>query len=103
MEWFNVLSLDKLRTRIWFRQNPRFREEYLLNFSPENLHFKTASFDSTLQWTHYERVVESSTLFLLIYAKRLYTLVPKRSIPGDAQLNALRALLQEKIPRYCRR
>jgi hypothetical protein len=99
MEWFNLLTLDRLRTRIWFRRNPKFREEYCLTFSRESIHFKTAAIDSTLQWSHYERVMESSMLFLLMYGKGLYTLIPKRCFHSDDELNAFRVLLKEKIPR----
>src|SRR5436190_1408155 len=100
LEWFNVLTLDRLRARIWFRRNPKYREEYCLTFSRESIHFKTASIDSTLQWTNYERAIESSRLFLLMYGKGLYTLVPKRCFHSDDELNAFRALLKEKLPRY---
>jgi hypothetical protein len=103
LEWFDMLSLDRLRTRIWFRRNPKFREEYYLTFSRENIHFQTASIDSTLQWTYYERVIESPTLFVLMYGKGLYTLIPKRCFHSDDQFTAFRALLQERIPRYSRR
>jgi hypothetical protein len=77
-EWFNLLSLSRWRTKIEFQRNPKFREEYHLTFSLENIHFQTASIDSTLAWTHYERIVESPDLFLLMYGKGLYTLIPKR-------------------------
>src|SRR4051812_1751851 len=43
VEWFNLLSLEPLRTRIWFRRNPKFREEYCLTFSREGIQFRTAS------------------------------------------------------------
>ena len=99
VEWFDLLSLDRLRTRIWFRRNPKFREEYCLTFSPESIHFKTASIDSTLQWDYYERIIENSRLFLLMYGKGLYTLIPKRCFHSDEELNTFRALIEEKIPR----
>jgi hypothetical protein len=98
LEWFDLLSLDRLRTRIWFRRNPKFREEYCLTFTRDCIHFQTASIDSTLQWTYYERVIESPTLFLLMYGKGLYTLIPKRCFPSEEQQSALRAMLQECIP-----
>jgi hypothetical protein len=98
LEWFDLLSLGRWRTKIEFQRNPKFREEYHLTFSRENIHFKTASIDSTLQWTHYERVIESPDLFLLLYGKGLYTLLPKRGFHSEEDVNAFRALLTEKIP-----
>lgn len=96
-EWFDLLSLSRWRTRIEFQRNPKFREEYHLTFSRENIHFKTASLDSTLKWTHYERVIESPTLFLLMYGKGLYTLIPKRCFDSDEEMNAFRTLVSQTI------
>lgn len=98
VEWFNLLSLSKLRTKIQFQRNPKFREEYHLTFSQEHVHFKTASIDSTLQWSHYQRFLESSNLFLLMYGKGLYTLIPKRCFHSGDEINTFRALLHEKLP-----
>jgi hypothetical protein len=98
-EWFNLLSLSRWRTKIEFRRNPKFREAYHLTFSRENIHFKTISLDSTLQWTHYERVVESPELFLLMYSKGLYTLIPKRCFHSKEEIDAFRALVNQAIGR----
>jgi YcxB-like protein len=96
-EWFNLLSLSRWRTKIEFQRNPKFREEYHLTFSLENIHFQTASIDSTLAWTHYERIVESPDLFLLMYGKGLYTLIPKRCFNSNEEINAFRALIDRAI------
>jgi hypothetical protein len=97
MEWLDLLSLTRWRTRIEFQRNPKFREEYHLAFSRENIHFKTVSIDSTLQWTHYERVIESPDLFLLMYGKGLYTLIPKRCFGSKGEIDTFRALIKENI------
>lgn len=99
VEWFDLLTLSRWRTKVEFRRNPKFREEYHLTFSRENIRFKTASLDSTVQWTHYENVIESSTLFLLMYGKGLYSLIPKRCFGSPEEIDAFRALLNETIPR----
>ncbi len=96
-EWFNLLSLSQWRTKIEFQRNPKFREEYHLTFSREHIHFKTASIDSTLQWTHYERAIESSDLFLLMYGKGLYTLIPKRCFQSSEEIDAFRTLIDQSI------
>jgi hypothetical protein len=98
-EWFDLLSLTRWRTKIDFQRNPKFREEYHLTFSRENIHFKTASLDSTLQWTHYERVIESPDLFLLMYGKGIYTLIPKRCFNSREEIDAFRALVNQTIAR----
>lgn len=98
-EWFNLLSLTRWRTSINFKRNPKFRDEYHLAFSRENIHFKTASLDSTLKWTHYEGVIESQDLFLLMYGKGLYTVIPKRCFKSNDQLSAFRTLVNQAIMR----
>jgi hypothetical protein len=98
-EWFNLLSLTRWRTKVDFQRNPKFREEYHLTFSRDNIYFKTASLDSTLQWTHYERVIESPALFLLMYGKGLYTLIPKRCFSSNEEINAFRTLANQAIAR----
>ncbi len=98
-EWFNWLSLSRWRTKIAFRRNPKFREEYHLTFTPENIHFKTASIDSSLPWTNYERVIESPELFLLMYGSGLYTLIPKRCFTSNEEMNAFRALVRQTMAR----
>jgi YcxB-like protein len=99
-EWFDLLSLNQWRTKIEFRRNPKFREEYHLTFSRENIHFTTASLDSTLQWTHYERVIESPDLFLLMYGKGLYTLIPKRCFKSNEEISSFRDLVSQTIGSY---
>ena len=98
-EWFNLLSPARWRTRIAFQRNPKFLDEYHLTFSRENIHFKTVSFDSIMRWTHYERVVESSELFLLMYGKDFYTLIPKRCFNSNEEICAFRALVSQAIAR----
>lgn len=98
-EWFDLLSLSRWRTKIEFQRNPKFRAEYHLTFSHENIRFRTTSLDSTLQWSHYDHVVESRELFLLMYGKGLYTLIPKRCFNSNAEMDAFRALLTQTIGR----
>ena len=53
--------------RIWFRSQPKFRDEYSLRFSPEGIHFQTAHIDSNLQWTMYTKALVDSYSFILYY------------------------------------
>ena len=69
LKWFDLLSVRPLAMRAAFRRNTKFREEYHLTFSRDAIHFKTLSIDSTLQWSHYQRVIENADLFLLMYGK----------------------------------
>ncbi len=97
LEAFNVLPAAVLRAIFEFRSNPKFREEYQLTLTPESLHFKTATIDSVLQWTHYSNFFETRRAFILVYGKRMYTVIPKRALDSEAQLLEMRQLLSTVI------
>ena len=96
-EWFNLLSIEGLRTRIFFKRNPRFLETYHLTFSDSGVHFKTKSIDSNIAWTLYTRVLQNESVILLIYATRLYTVIPRRAFRDDSQLAAFNSLVDRYV------
>ncbi len=97
LEASNLLPAMVLRAIIEYRSNPKFREEFQLRLTPENLHFRTPTIDSTLRWTHYSDFFESRRAFILVYGKRMYTVIPKRALNGEAQLPEIRDLLNRVI------
>ena len=99
-EWSDLLHLHTLQTWVFFKRNPKFREEYILAFGSEGLHFKTTSIDSTLVWSYYDRVIEDAELFLLMYGKCMYTVIPKKAFKDEDEINRFRCLIQENIPNF---
>ncbi len=99
LEFFNLLPAAVLRAFIEWKSNPKFREEYQLTITPEHLHFRTETIDSTLKWTHYSSYLETSKAFILIYGKRMYTVIPKRALASPEQPEQLRNLLRNAIRR----
>jgi hypothetical protein len=95
LEAFNLLPAAVVRAMIEFHANPKFREEYQLTLTPESLHFCTTTINSTLKWTHYTQFFETQKAFILIYGKRMYTVIPKRALVHDSQLRELRELLSQ--------
>jgi len=95
LEGFNLLPAAVVRAVIEFHANPKFREEFQLILTPESLHFCTATIDSTLKWTHYTQFFETPKAFILVYGKRMYTVIPKRALVDDSQLRELRELLSQ--------
>ena len=96
-EWFDLFSIRPLQIRVAFKSNPKFRERYSLRFSEEGIHFKTATIDSTLKWDHYHACLESDRVFLLVYGKRMYTVLPKRAFQGPPQIDDFRELVKNKV------
>jgi len=97
LEWFNLLSPRPLQMRIGFKKNPKFRERYQLTFNQEGIHFQTSTIDSKLAWSHYSRFMEDDRLFLLIYGKQMYTVIPKSAFNDSEAISLLRDLISSKI------
>src|SRR5262249_30077136 len=77
-EWFNLLSPRPLQIIYWFRNNPKFRETYHLAFDRGGLHFRTDTIESRLKWDYFTRLLENRQLCLLVYGRRMYSVIPKR-------------------------
>jgi hypothetical protein len=96
-EWFDLFSIRPLQIRVAFKANPKFRERYALRFGEEGIHFKTATIDSTLKWDHYHALLESDRVFVLVYGKRMYTVVPKSAFPDPSRVDEFRELVKRKL------
>lgn len=97
LELFNLLPAAVLRVLIDFRMNPKFRDEYELTLTRENLHFHTASIDSTLGWDLYSGVLETKQVFILLISERMSSVIPKRAFSDDRQVQEARELLSTAI------
>ncbi|MGH8645595.1 MAG: YcxB family protein [Gammaproteobacteria bacterium] len=96
-EWFNLLSLHGVRTRLAFKSNPKFREPYQLDISEKGIHFKTTSIDSQVAWTHYSGVLEDERVVLLIYGRWMYTVIPKSAFRDGPQFSAFIELVNQHL------
>ena len=81
-----------------FRSDPKFRDEYLLQFSEDGIQFKTVQIDALIQWSLYTKVLEDDRFYLMIYGKDMISVIPKRAFTSAAQATAFDALLTTKLP-----
>jgi len=86
-----------------FRREPKFRDEYSLTFSPEGIHFRTASIDSQLQWSLYARALVDSHSYVLYYGSTQFTVIPKRIFSNAEQQQDFERLLTEHVSQIVRR
>lgn len=86
-----------------FRREPKFRDEYSLAFSPEGIHFRTAHIDSQLQWSMYSRALIDAHSYVLYYATRQFTVIPKRVFQSAEQQQAFESLLTHHVSEIVRR
>lgn len=80
-----------------FRGEPKFRDEYTLEFSDEGIHATTINADSKLNWRLYTKAVEHKNLYLLIYGTYMMTVVPKRAFISAEQEMEFRGLLSRNL------
>ncbi|MDT4899053.1 MAG: hypothetical protein QOH25_4130 [Acidobacteriota bacterium] len=81
-----------------FRSDPKFRDEYLLQFSEDGIQFKTVQIDALIQWSLYTKVLEDDRFYLMVYGKDMISVIPKRAFTSAAQAAAFDALLTTKLP-----
>jgi len=83
-----------------FRRDPKFRDEYFLQFSDEGIQFKTAQIDAALQWSLYNQVWEDERFYILVYGEHMISVIPKRAFASAAQEAAFRQLLGRHLPAH---
>jgi hypothetical protein len=93
IELFNLLPSQVIGALIQWKTNPKFGEEHHLTLTTEELHFRTATIDSTIKWTFYIKYLESKKAFVLIYGKSMYSVIPKRALASPEQITEFRNLL----------
>jgi len=81
-----------------FRREPKFRDEYLLQFSDDGIQFKTAQIDALVQWSLYSRVIEDERFYLLVYGRNMMSVIPKRAFTSEEQERAFDELLKRQLP-----
>jgi hypothetical protein len=88
---------------LFFRREPKFRDDYSLSFAPEGIHFRTAHIDSHLQWNMYSRVLVDAYSYILYYGSRQFTVLPKRVFRSAEEQQAFEQLLAEHVSQIVRR
>ena len=80
-----------------FRSEPKFRDEYSLEFSPEGIHFRTKQIDSQLLWSVYSRALINAHSYILYYGSRQFSVIPKRVFDSSEQQQAFEHLLTRHV------
>jgi hypothetical protein len=78
-------------------QEPKFKDEYRLDFSEEGASFQTEHLNSKLDWSYYNKFLETDKFYLLFYGKAMFSIIPKRAFTSDEQQNQFRCILNKKI------
>ena len=83
-----------------FRSDPKFQDEYFLQYSDDGIHFKTAQIDSLVQWSLYNKVLENERFYILVYGKNMISVIPKRAFADKHQEAAFGDMLKRHLPAH---
>lgn len=92
-----LLFANFILPRMWYRQEPKFRDEILLTFSEDAIWFTVKQGESRLEWQFYKKILENDKTYLLYYGNRLFSVIPKRAFHNDEEEEFFRDLLRRKI------
>lgn len=83
-----------------FRSDPKFEDEYFLQFSDDGIQFKTAQIDALVQWSLYTKVIENDRFYLLVYGKEMISVIPKRAFTDTRQEAVFGNMLARNLPEH---
>lgn len=93
--WFDPVPLIVLSAGL--RNTPAVREPTELTVDERGTHFVFNKTRTTRAWEKYERFIESDRVFVLVYGRWAYSVIPKRALAGAEQVAALREILRQRI------
>ena len=56
--------LSKMR----YRKEPKYKWEYLMEFDDDGIRFKTKNIESKLEWSLYNKVIETEKTYILVHS-----------------------------------
>jgi hypothetical protein len=92
-----VLALFFIFPRQRFRSDPKYRDEFFLEFTDDGIRFQTEQIDSRLGWGLYTRVLENERFYVLVYGKGMISVIPKRAFTTSDQETTFRKMLRRKL------
>jgi len=96
VHWFDIVT--PLRVWMSIKRNIKlYTGEYELIFDHEGVHAKSGVLGGYVSWEGYNTVLESDKVFLLVYGRWFYTIVPKRVFADEKEMGVFREMLKGKI------
>jgi hypothetical protein len=88
-----------LMPRMIYASQPKLKDEYVLSFSDDGIHFRTDGVDATLQWSLYHKWLSDEQFYIMYHGKRDLSVIPRRALIHDDADEKLRQLLTAHIGR----
>ena len=92
----NIYRISYIIIRIHFFMNPKNKHKQKLIFSEKNILYNTNGIESKIEWSFYNRGIETNEAFLLFYGKNMYSVIPKRAVKTE-EMEGLKILFADKI------
>ncbi|HWQ16035.1 MAG TPA: YcxB family protein [Roseiflexaceae bacterium] len=80
-----------------YRRSVALREPYETVIDERGTHFTIGSNRVSRPWDRYTGYLESDRVFVLVFGRWAYSVIPKRALAGPEQVERLRGVLREKI------
>jgi len=92
---FGCIDVEKIVIMIQFKNNRKLKGVQKIIFTGSGMEYETQDIKSTINWNIYSKYYEGENIFILIYGKRQYSVIPKYKF--ENRLDDFRKLLNENI------
>lgn len=83
--------------KIRYRKEPKYKEEYFLEFDDDGIKFKTESLESKLEWSLYNKVIETEKTYVLVHSRYNFSIIPKKAFLTENDKIEFKALIYKYI------
>lgn len=96
-----MVAFDLVRLlRTWFefkRSEKLYTKDVEVRIEDGGIHSKTDDAESFVKWERFDEVMEDEQLFLLIYGKWMYTIIPKRIFSDPTQMEIVSEVFRAHV------
>jgi hypothetical protein len=94
---FILLARVVIVPRVIYKREPKYKEEYQLEFAEDEIHFTAGALKSSIPWSFYKAMKETKEFIYLVYSKRGFAIIPKRIFRTEEEISTFRSLITRKI------
>jgi hypothetical protein len=80
-----------------FRLEPKLHGEYLIEFGPDRIEFRTDGIDSRIEWKLYRELRSDDHTHLLVHGSNGFTALPRRVFAGPPEEAAFLQLVRQHV------
>jgi hypothetical protein len=89
------IDFEKIVIMIQFKNNKKLKSIQKLIFTDTGIEYETQDIKSNITWNIYNKYYEGENIFILIYGKRQYSVIPKNKF--ENRLDDFKKIINENI------